>query len=253
MDPSDFSKNNLYGQNPSPFVQPPRKKSNAWIYWVIGGSAVFIILVGILLSFAIKLGRGLGKTMGEVSKLMVDRMDSINRNDSAYRTISEEFSGYSNGEAYRIKADSLHARSNRLLILIETYSTAFRDTVALTKSGTLSFGISKKFFLESGRAKKLRNEIETYRQHTIDDLPGDSDAFLLQALLNTKTGSGILSWENMTFSQPPQNVQVNLNMLKVQIGIFEQEALKHQLSAFRANRGAPVTGIDSVATDTTIH
>lgn len=218
--------------NPQFRQPPPPQKSGAAKWFIIGG--VIAVVIGGLIFLAVNLGKRFGNKVGKLASAGMQIADSADArgNEAKYEELMSLLGDDSASMIYRLELDSLRARSQHIIDRFNLYRDGFRDTVALVDPMPFDQKISNRYFISTGRARGLKNEILQYRENTLATLNDTAYArsyrymLMLDEMKSTVPVLGkMLGWENLYFNQPHQNVRLNISQLKRQVRSFEEAIL----------------------------
>lgn len=224
-----------YNQQINPQFNPPQEPKPGRGKWFIIGGAV-LLFIGILVFFAIKIGKGFGDKVGKLATDAVTMQDSLskNTNQSKYDQIYASLGNDPVSKVYRAKIDSLKARTERINTRFDNFKTGFRDTLHTTKAIMFDKRISHAFFIKTGRAAGMRVQMLDYRTRSLNEIEDQASANIYKNMLmidemkNTMpVFKKFLAWENIYFDQPCQTVLTNITTLKTQVNAFELALLEY--------------------------
>lgn len=228
MDPYNYQVNPKF----SPPEEPKRGRGK---WFIIGG--VIALFLGMLIFFAVRIGKGIGKNFGEFANNALTKADSLSEqsNNEQYDRIYASLGTDSASQVYRSKIDSLKARTERIISGFNSLRSGFRDTLNLTKASAFDKRPSHIYFIKSGKALRMKYNLQQYRSSSIAEMndPVNAETYKTMLMIDEiqKAMPGmlkkLLSWENMYFDQPPQTVLTNILTLKTQVRSFESALLAY--------------------------
>lgn len=218
-----------YYQQQTP--QPPRKNRTA--LWIVIGvliAGLFGTIAFYAVSFGKKMGEGFGK-MADVVKTMQDSLAN-NTNAGTYADISELLGTDSVSEMFRKKLDSLQQATNSICDEFKQAEAAFEDTLHSVHASGFDKNITISFFINTGRAKRLKNELLNYREAAIANMPpairDTSMKHLLMVDEMSQHSPGVfkklLAWEN-NYAQAPSQAISSMKTTLIMIRGFESSLL----------------------------
>lgn len=220
-----------YYQYRQPAPQPPRKNRTAM--WIVIGlliAGLFGTIAFYAISFGKKMGEGFGK-MADVVKTMQDSLAN-NTNARTYADISQLLGTDSVSEMFREKLNSLELATNNICNEFKQAEAAFEDTLHLVHASGFDKNITISFFINTGRAKKLKNELLNYREAAIANMPpAIRDTSMKHVLMVDEMSQHspgvfkkLLAWEN-NYAQAPSQAISSMKTTLIMIRTFESSLL----------------------------
>lgn len=209
--------------------------------WITGSAILLLIL---LAWFAVSLGQKMGTKMREGMVVAQHNADSTQKAQDSLRTanyatilsVSSADSTYPDIQN-RVKRLRQNSESIREMLVMtrDSFAAFLPDSSTLTM---LNKTWSQKYFINTGRAKRIKYSIETYAKNVNNDMPEEMERdslgfFAVTSMMQNAAPDmlrNLLSWEHMMFDQPPTSVYTNLKIISRDIDNFENSVLEKYLA-----------------------
>lgn len=220
---------------------PPPPPSSWWTRnrtWVILLSLVVLLLVGAVV-LARSLAAKFGETVGRAAEYSAQREENNSENEATYENLDAVFS--SNPAQYaelKGKTDRLEALSKSINAEVAALRDEYRDSIKGKDLGLFSGTIySQRFFIQSGRASRLKTQLEKYTAEadlvmalgSAEELGYQYYRILPYRNVYENMNFGRhkeMNWENIHFSGPPISIRTNFTSLLSELHEFEAARLE---------------------------